>query len=45
MDAHGEPGASAPGGYPQKETPMHAKPQKEHEWLQKLIGEWTYESE
>ena len=23
----------------------HAQPQKEHEWLQKLVGEWTYESE
>jgi hypothetical protein len=21
------------------------EPQKEHEWLQKLVGEWTYESE
>jgi hypothetical protein len=21
------------------------KPQKEHEWLQQLVGEWTYESE
>jgi Protein of unknown function (DUF1579) len=29
------------------ETPaehmMNARPQKEHEWLQKLVGEWTYE--
>jgi hypothetical protein len=25
--------------------PMNAKPQKQHEWLQKLIGEWTYETE
>jgi hypothetical protein len=24
---------------------MNAKPQKEHEWLQQLVGEWTYESE
>lgn len=24
---------------------MHAEPQKEHQWLQKLVGEWTYESE
>lgn len=23
--------------------PMHATPQKEHRWLEKLIGEWTYE--
>lgn len=22
-----------------------AKPQKEHEWLTKLVGEWTYEAE
>lgn len=22
-----------------------AEPQKEHEWLQRLVGEWTYESE
>jgi hypothetical protein len=24
---------------------MAAKPQQEHDWLHKLIGEWTYESE
>ena len=24
---------------------MHAKPQKEHEWLQTLVGEWTIEGE
>jgi hypothetical protein len=24
---------------------MKAEPQKEHEWLHKLIGDWTYESE
>jgi hypothetical protein len=24
---------------------MHAQPQKEHEWLHKLIGEWTTEHE
>ena len=24
---------------------MPAGPQKEHEWLQKLVGEWTYETE
>lgn len=22
---------------------MHAKPSKEHDWLRKLVGEWTYE--
>jgi len=26
-------------------TCMMAEPQKEHEWLQKLVGEWIYESE
>ena len=24
---------------------MHTEPQKEHHWLQRLIGEWTYEAE
>ena len=24
---------------------MQTKPQKEHQWLQKLVGEWTYEGE
>ena len=24
---------------------MPAQPQKEHQWLQKLVGEWTYEIE
>jgi hypothetical protein len=24
---------------------MNAEPQKEHTWLHKLVGEWTYESE
>jgi len=24
---------------------MHVEPQKEHRWLQKLVGEWTFESE
>jgi hypothetical protein len=24
---------------------MHAEPQKEHAWLQKLVGEWTTEAE
>jgi hypothetical protein len=24
---------------------MHAEPQKEHRWLNKLVGEWTYEFE
>jgi hypothetical protein len=22
---------------------MKTEPQKEHQWLQKLVGEWTYE--
>jgi hypothetical protein len=25
--------------------PMMCEPQKEHQWLQKLVGEWTYEHE
>ena len=31
-----------------RETPvdlMHAKPEKQHQWLQKLVGEWTYETQ
>lgn len=24
---------------------MHAEPQKEHAWLEQLVGEWTYETE
>jgi hypothetical protein len=24
---------------------MHAEPQAEHQWLQKLVGEWTFTSE
>lgn len=28
-----------------QENMMPAQPQKEHDWLQKMIGEWTYESE
>lgn len=24
---------------------MHVEPQKEHQWLQRLVGEWTYEGE
>lgn len=24
---------------------MQCEPQKEHQWLQKFVGEWTYESE
>jgi len=30
---------------PQMEPMMNAGPQKEHRWLQKLAGDWTYESE
>ncbi len=29
----------------QQDSTMHAEPQKEHQWLQKLVGEWTYETE
>ena len=24
---------------------MHTEPQQEHQWLQQLVGEWTFESE
>lgn len=24
---------------------MQTEPQKEHQWLQQLVGEWTYEAE
>ncbi|CAN5852880.1 DUF1579 domain-containing protein [soil metagenome] len=30
---------------PQQESTMNLEPQKEHQWLQKLVGEWTYESD
>jgi Protein of unknown function (DUF1579) len=29
----------------QPQAMTKAEPQKEHEWLQKLVGEWTYEME
>jgi hypothetical protein len=29
----------------QWETMVNAQPQKEHQWLQKLVGEWTYEGQ
>jgi len=32
-------------GTVQQEPPMKAEPQREHEWLQKLVGEWTFEGE
>ena len=28
-----------------QEAPPVAKPQKEHQWLQRLVGEWRFESE
>ena len=34
-----------PGGTSQQEPPMTAQPQAEHEWLQKLVGEWTCKGE
>ena len=30
---------------PQPECPMKMEPQKEHQWLQRLVGEWTAEGE
>ena len=29
----------------QQESTMTTEPQKEHQWLQKLVGEWTYEAD
>ena len=29
----------------QQESTMKTEPQNEHQWLQKLVGEWTYETE
>jgi uncharacterized protein DUF1579 len=29
----------------QQEPVMNADPQKEHQWLQKLVGDWTYEAD
>jgi hypothetical protein len=29
----------------QERNTMHAEPQKEHQWLKQLVGEWTYEHE
>ena len=29
----------------QQQSTMQAEPQKEHQWLHRLIGEWTYETE
>jgi hypothetical protein len=29
----------------QERNTMHAEPQKEHQWLKWLVGEWTYEHE
>jgi len=28
-----------------QESPMQAEPQKEHRWLHKLVGDWTYETD
>ncbi|GAP99653.1 DUF1579 domain-containing protein [Leptolyngbya sp. NIES-2104] len=29
----------------QPESTPHSEPQREHQWLQKLVGEWSYETE
>jgi uncharacterized protein YndB with AHSA1/START domain len=29
----------------EQDAPPHAQPQKEHKWLDKLVGTWTYEAE
>lgn len=36
---------SNPPAVSEKEPTMKTEPQKEQEWLQKLVGEWTYEVE
>ncbi len=33
------------GNTQQQETTMKAEPQKEHRWLEKLVGDWTFEVE
>jgi hypothetical protein len=39
-------GAAAPAGNPRnQEAHMKSKPVAQHKWLQKLVGEWAYESE
>jgi hypothetical protein len=30
---------------PAEPTVMPATPRKEHQWLQKLVGDWTYEAD
>jgi hypothetical protein len=32
-------------GIKSKETSMFSKPQKQHDWLQKLVGDWTLEAD
>ena len=32
-------------GTPEQQPMMRPQPQKEHEWLQRLVGEWSYEGE
>jgi hypothetical protein len=32
-------------GQTKEETAVQAEPQKEHQWLQQLVGEWTFESD
>lgn len=29
----------------QQDSTLHNEPQKQHQWLQKFVGEWTYETE
>ncbi|MBD3883679.1 DUF1579 domain-containing protein [Phormidium tenue FACHB-886] len=29
----------------QQDLTMHTEPKKEHQWLQKLVGDWAYETE
>ena len=43
METTPPPSASAPSA--DQCPPMFASPQKEHAWLQQLVGKWTFESE
>ena len=30
---------------PERESTLRAEPRREHRWLHKLVGEWTYEGD
>src|SRR4029450_1377099 len=39
------PWPTRPSTIEREEIAMKPEPQKEHQWLQKLVGEWTYDGE